>query len=121
MVDSMKLQKITSLILAFVILASSVAGCSSTGVLSEEDSNNIRIKPPEDACEGELFYPNPDDYMLTDLRRVNSVGSIPASSGVQAFYGISSLDATWDPPVAGRNIYVVCSVEEDDFDEAMNL
>ncbi len=71
----MKLQKITSLILAFVILASSVAGCSSSGVLSEEDSNNIRIKPPKDACEGELFYPNPDDYMLTDLRMVNSVGS----------------------------------------------
>lgn len=117
----MRHQKTIVLLFTFVLIICSFAGCSSTGVLSEEDSNNIRIKPPEDACEGELFYPNPDDYMLTDLRMVNSVGSIPASSGVQAFYGISSLDATWDPPVAGRNIYVNCSVEEDDFDEAMNL
>lgn len=111
----MRLQKPIVLLFTFVLIICLFAGCTET--VTVEDAGAIRLKYPDDIGRHELYHPDSMHYLITDLFEVNTVGSIPSDDNS----GITVLQATWDPPVAGRNIYVSCSIDEDDYDEAINL
>lgn len=115
----MRLQKTIVLLFTFVLIICSFAGCTET--VTVEDTGAIRLKYPDDIVRHELYHPDSDNYLLADLRRVISVGSIPSDDTTQELYGIYNLRASWDPPVVERNIYVSFDIDEDDFDEAINL
>lgn len=102
----MNKHKTIVILMTLSLIVYSLAGC--TEYRDVDDNGMFRLEFQEEVIEGKLYHPVSHDYLLTDWSMDNSFVS-------------SSTQAIWGPLVMGDKVYVSCSVDEDDYDEAMGL
>jgi len=116
----MKRKWIVPLMITLILLMFGIVFCGNLIIF------NMIFCPPFKAVEnGEVYHPGLfNDPVITEVRSVQSVGNVPNDESnypEDMRTGITSLPATWDPPVATRNLCVTCTLNEEDVDEAEDL
>lgn len=116
----MKRKWIVPLMITLILLMLGIVLCGNRIIF-----NQMIFLPFNVVENGKVYHPGLfNDPVITDVRSIQSVGSVPNDESnypEDMRTGITSLPATWDPPVVTRNLSVSCNLNEEDFDEAEDL